>query len=104
MENIILEFCVAAISVIATALSGYAVNLLRGSMSARSANSKGTMLLLQTQLIEYHEKWMAREYVTKYGLQNFLDMYNAYKKLGGDGLIDSLKKDIEALPIKKSAE
>lgn len=63
------------------------------------ANSKGTMYLLRVQLIEYHRKWTKRGYVTNYGLENFIEMYNAYHALGGNGMVTHLKEEIEALPI-----
>ena len=37
---------------------GYIVWLLKNQKRDRDANSKGTMLLLRVQLIEYHSKYM----------------------------------------------
>ena len=51
-------------------LLGYIVWLLKQQKKSRDANSKGTMLLLRVQLIEYHEKWTERGYITKHGLEN----------------------------------
>ena len=58
------------------------------------------MLLLRVQLIEYHEEWMARGYVTKHGIQNFIEMYEAYHSLGGNGMVTHLLEEVEELPIK----
>lgn len=81
-------------------MMGYIAWLLKQQKKDRSANNRGTMLLLRVQLIEYHEKWMEREYVTKHGLENFLEMYEAYHKLGGNGMVTQLKKDVEELQVK----
>lgn len=79
---------------------GYIVFLLKNQKKDRDANSKGTMLLLRVQLIEYHAEWKARGYVTKHGLQNFLEMYDAYHALGGNGMVTELLNEVKELPIK----
>ena len=71
MKEILLE----TYTIILPILLGYIVWLLKRQKRDRDANSKGTMLLLRVQLIEYHEEWMARGYVTKHGIQNFIEMY-----------------------------
>lgn len=81
-------------------LLGYIVWLLQRQKRDRDANSKGTMLLLRVQLIEYHQKWMERDYITRHGLGNFLEMYDAYHSLGGNGMVTHLLEEIKALPIK----
>ena len=50
----------AALPIILTALMGYIVWLLKNQKKDRDANSKGTMLLLRVQLIEYHDRYMAK--------------------------------------------
>jgi Cdc6-like AAA superfamily ATPase len=79
---------------------GYIVWILKTQKKDRDANSKGTMLLLRVQLIEYHEKWTERGYITKHGLENFLEMYKAYHELGGNGMVTKLLEEIKKLPIK----
>lgn len=39
-------------------------------------------LLKKQNRDRYHEEWTARGYVTKHGIENFLEMYNAYHVLG----------------------
>lgn len=80
---------------------GYIVWLLKQQKRDRDANSKGTMLLLKVQLIEYHDKWTGRGHVTKHGLQNFIDMYDAYHALGGNGMVTHLLEEVKELPIKE---
>lgn len=94
--ELVLTICEAAL----TPLMGYVVWLLKQQKKDRDANNQGTMLLLRVQLIEYHEKWMRRGYVTKHGLENFLEMYDAYHALGGNGMVTQLKKDVEELPVR----
>lgn len=94
--EMLLELCAAAI----TSLMGYIVWLLKQQKKDRDANSKGTMLLLRVQLIEYHAKWMEREYITKHGLENFIEMYDAYHALGGNGMVTHLLEEVKELQIK----
>ena len=81
-------------------LLGYVIWLLKRQKRDRDANSKGTMLLLRVQLIEYHEKWTKRDYITKQGLENFLEMYQAYHELGGNGMVTHLLEEVRKLPIR----
>lgn len=98
MKEILLETYTIALPI----LLGYIVWLLKKQKQDRDANSKGTMLLLRVQLIEYHEKWTERGYITKHGLENFIEMYNAYHSLGGNGMITHLLEEVQELPIKNN--
>ena len=96
MKEIILETYSIALPIVL----GYIVWILKRQKKDRDANGRGTMLLLRVQLIEYHEKWMKRDYITKHGLENFIEMYKAYHALGGNGMVTHLLEDIEKLEIK----
>ena len=77
-----------------------AENNRRAEDEKRDAISRGAMLLLRVQLIEYHEKWMQRGYVTKHGIENFIEMYNTYHSLGGNGMMTHLLEEVSELPIR----
>ena len=96
MKEILLETYTAASPVIL----GYIVWLLKRQNRKRDANSKGTLLLLRVQLIEYHREWMERGYSTKHGIENFMEMYEAYHSLGGNGMVTHLLEEVKELPIK----
>ncbi len=97
MEDVLLE----TYTIVLPVFLGYIVWLLKRQNKKRDANSKEVMLLLRVQLIEYHEGWTARGDVTKHGIENFLEMYNAYHALGGNGMVTHLLEEVEELPIKK---
>lgn len=61
----------------------------------------GLCCLLRRDLIDDHEKWMGRGYITPNALEHGLSMYAAYKGLGGNGMIDHMKEEIESLHIKE---
>lgn len=96
MKEILLE----TYTIVLPFLLGYIVWLLKRQNKKRDANSKGTMLLLRVQLIEYHEKWTERGYTTKHGIENFIEMYDSYHALGGNGMVTQLLEEVQELPIK----
>ena len=83
---------------------GYIVWLLKTQKKSRDANSRGTMLLLRVQLIEYHDKYMKRGTIPSYAYENFIEMYDAYHALGGNGMVTHMKEEIEELHLKKKGE
>lgn len=78
---------------------GYIVWLLQNQKKDRDANTKGTMLLLRVQLIEYHDKYMKLGEIPSYAYENFEEMYEAYHKLGGNGMITKMKEEIKELHL-----
>ncbi len=99
-ENGMKEILLETYTIVLPILLGYIVWLLKRQKKDRSANSKGTMLLLRVQLIGYHEEWMERGYITKHGIENFMEMYDAYHALGGNGMVTHLLEEVRELPIK----
>lgn len=81
---------------------GYIVYLLKSENRKRDANSKGTMLLLRVQLIEYHDKYCAIGEAPSYVYENFDEMYECYKALGGNGMVTKMKEEFDELHIKES--
>lgn len=96
------DFLLQTYTIALPILLSYIVYVLKKQNGKRDANSKGTMLLLRVQLIEYHEKWIERGYITKHGLENFIEMYNAYHSLGGNGMVTHLLEEVRELPIKNN--
>lgn len=83
-------------------LLGYIVWLLKRQKRERDANSRGTMLLLRVQLIEYHDKYMELGEIPSYAYENFEEMYEAYHLLGGNGMITKMHQEIQELHLKQS--
>lgn len=95
MKEILLQTYTIALPVVL----GYIVWLLQNQKKDRDANTKGTMLLLRVQLIEYHDKYMKLGEIPSYAYENFEEMYEAYHKLGGNGMITKMKEEIEELHL-----
>ena len=101
MEKNLMETYSIALPIVLTALMGYIVWLLKKQKKDRDANSKGTMLLLRVQLIEYHDKYTILGSIPSYAYENFCEMYEAYHELGGNGMITKMKEEIDELHLKK---
>lgn len=97
MKELLLQTYTIALPV----LLGYIVWLLKEQKQTRDANSKGTMLLLRVQLIEYHSKYMKKGSIPNYAYSNFIEMYEAYHELGGNGMVTHMKEEIEELKMSK---
>jgi len=101
MKDFLLQTYMLALPIILTSLMGYIVWLLQRQKKDRDANSKGTMLLLRVQLIEYHTKYTATGEIPSYAYQNFIEMYEAYHELGGNSMVTKMKEEIEELHLKR---
>lgn len=100
MKDLVLQTYTIALP----ALLGYIVWLLKNQKRDRDANSKGTMLLLRVQLIEYHGKYTQLGNIPSYAYQNFCEMYEAYHELGGNGMVTKMKQEIDELHLKQKGE
>lgn len=65
-----------------------------------AAIENGMVCVLRKHLMDEHDLWIDRGYITSHALENFLAMYRAYKDLGGNGMIDHMEDEILALPIR----
>lgn len=94
------EFLLQTYTVVLPIMLGYIVWLLKQQKKDKDANSKGTMLLLRVQLIEYHDKYVALGEIPSYAYQNFSEMYDAYHALGGNGMITKMYEEIKQIHLR----
>ena len=97
MEQLFIQTYIAAVPVIL----GYIVWILKKQKNDRDANSKGTMLLLRVQMIEYHDKYMTLGSIPSYAYENFCEMYEAYHALGGNGMVTKMFREINDLHLRQ---
>lgn len=98
------EILLQTYTVVLPILLGYIVWLLKQQKKDKNANSKGTMLLLRVQLIEYHDKYMKLGEIPSYAYQNFCEMYDAYYALGGNGMVTKMKNEIQEIHLGKGGK
>ena len=101
MSNILMQTYLIALPIVLTSTLGYVVWLLKQQKKDRDANSKGTMLLLRAQLIEYHDKYMPLGDIPFSAYSNFCEMYDAYHALGGNGMITKMYNEIQSLRLRE---
>lgn len=65
-----------------------------------NALENGVVCILRKHLMDEHELWTEKGYITPKALESGLLMYRAYKTLGGNGMIDHMEQEIQELPIK----
>ena len=65
-----------------------------------TALEDGVVCILRKHLMDEHELWTAKGFITPKALESGLLMYKAYKSLGGNGMIDHMEEEIQQLPIK----
>lgn len=95
----IIQILLSIYSVLLPILIGYIIKLLKEQKKERDANAKGTMLLLRVQLIEYHDRYVAEGSIPSYAYDNFCDMYYAYHDLGGNGMVEKMKREIDNINL-----
>lgn len=100
MKEILLQTYTIALPI----LLGYIVWLLKQQKKDKDANSKGTMLLLRVQLIEYHDKYIKLGEIPSYAYDNFVEMYNAYHALGGNGMVTKMYNEIQKIHLKNGGK
>lgn len=64
------------------------------------AMEDGIVCILRKHLMDEHNFWMLKGYITSAALESGLSMYRAYKGLGGNGMIDHMEEEIRELPIR----
>lgn len=95
------ELLLQTYTLVLPVLLSYIVWLLQKQKKDKSAVSRGTMLLLRVQLMEYHEKYTQAGEITSHAYQNFIEMYHAYHELGGNSMVTKMKEEIEELHFMK---
>ena len=100
MSNFLMQTYLIALPIILTSILGYVVWLLKEQKKDRDANIKGTMLLLRVQLIEYHDRYVSLGEIPSYAYDNFVEMYNAYHTLGGNGMVTKMYEEMQDLHLK----
>ena len=100
----IIDLILKAYAVALPMVLSYIVMLLRKQKTVREANSNGTMLLLRDRLIDYHTKYTALGEIPTYAYETFIDMYEAYHDLGGNGMVTKMYEEIQELHLKRKKE
>lgn len=92
-------FIPGALSLV-TALTGYAIHILKESTKFNKAQAAGTRLLLRRQIVSDHRKYVIKgEPMTQFAYEDIIEVHDAYKALGGNGLTDKMYKELHNISI-----
>lgn len=100
MMDILRETYFIVLPIVVTGFMGWVGTMLTKQQKERSANSRGTMLILRYMLQRYHTEYMYKGYVTQGQYETFEEIYDAYHDLGGNGYATHLWADIQKLEIR----
>ena len=98
------EIIIGMITVISGAVYKHLSNKVRKQQANQMATRTGTLALLRSEIIQYYDKYIDREYIPIYAMENVLELYEAYYTLGGNGTIHKLIDELRTLPSKKKGE
>ena len=101
MSDFFLQTYMVALPIVLSSFLGYEVWVLQSQKKDRDANSRGTMLLLRVQLIEYHDKYVEMKEIPSYAYENYVEMYQAYHDLGGNGMVTKMYNEIQELHLQR---
>lgn len=104
MSDVTIELLIKTYAVVLPIALSYIISLLVKQNKVRKANSRGTMLILRRDIIDDHEKYMTRGEIPTYAYENFVEMYEAYHDLGGNGLATKMYEEIQELHLKTKTE
>lgn len=100
MAEFLKETYFVALPIVLTAFMGWIGATLNKQQKERSANSRGTMLILRYMLRRYHAEYKHKGYVTQAQYNEFEEMYEAYHELGGNGSVTHMWEEIKRLEIR----
>lgn len=76
----------------------------RESNQKSDAIMNGVQALLRREIIAEYNHYSERNYIPIYGMENVLDMFGAYEKLGGNGTAKKLVEALKQLPTEPPDE
>lgn len=90
----------SVVSIILTAVCGYLVWYLQQSVGKKDNTSKALMLLLRHELKEYYQLYTDRGYISVEELSEYIELYETYHALGGNGLATKLLEEVKKIDVK----
>ena len=99
MDQVVIVVVQTVLTALSTAIFGYITWLLKDDRKRKQAEADGVRCLLKVKLIEYHDKFMQKDEIPSYALENWNNMFSAYQNLGGNGVVKKMNEEIKALKI-----
>ena len=68
-------------------------------LQKNKAMENGMTCLLRKELIADHDKFIKDDTISHHDYENWIEMYHAYKDLGGNGVVEHMYNDIEEIKM-----
>lgn len=101
--EVILQTYYIILPIVATAVVGWAGHTIKAQRKHDDARDNGIVMILRYMLHRYHSEYMMQGRMTYTQYQDWIDLYCAYKALGGNSVAVAWNEDIEALEKTDSA-
>ena len=86
---------------IGTAISCTAgvLGVLAQILSGLSAMKRGQLCLLRSQLLQIYYRCQRARTIDRYEKESFLDLYEAYRALGGNGFLEDVCREVRTWTV-----
>lgn len=91
------EFALGVVAAGAIAFYKQLEGKVHKQFTDQKALKEGMLALLRSGIISNYEKYMKREWIPIYAMENVLALYDAYHALGGNGAVDKLIDELKDL-------
>lgn len=82
-----------------SALVSGAIQLINGKRKAKKGIEQAVSFLILGELERQFDKLIAKGHATRKDMKRFREVYDAYKKLGGDGYADDMFEAVKELEV-----
>lgn len=93
------NFFITTYSIVLPIVLSFLIWYLKRNINSKKTLEKGVMLLLETDMIMLFIRYTSDGTIPMYVYQHFIHLYDAYIKLGGDGISKVIKIEMDNLPI-----
>lgn len=98
METVIVAFA----TTLATSVATIIATLLQSYISKRQGNNKALMILLRQYMTQLYNAYQSKRTLTIEEYEEFMEIYEVYHGLGGNGTGTHMMQEIEKKKIKES--
>lgn len=88
-------------STVLSAFINGAFSVYKDSQKSKSGVEEGLCFLLLSEIKMSGKVHIQNGFIDMEDLQEFTDLFKAYKSLGGNGYADAIKSSVERLPIRE---
>ena len=91
------EALITVLSAVVAPLMGLLVWQMQRLITKKEHGDKAMKMILRVMMEDKHEKFMAQHFINSDDLAGFIEMYEVYHALGGNGRGSVWKDDLEKL-------